>query len=454
MLSAVLTLAALGGFNASAPPAGVWQSVGYGLVWSFRSEALQTWEITTATCVPSTLYRAQAPEPGRPVTYRTSDSVGAVANDWIIRASSSAKRLVAHVPGTLNDVEFLPLPALPARCTPPAPGTTAGTFEVFARTMAEHYAFFRERELDWDSVVSGARARLASVPDGPGLYRLLHGMLAPLSDAHTRIVAPDLGLQYPTYRRNDRWMEPDEAARVRDLAPTAYLRDSLERLDGGRLQFGRLGLSIGYLKVTALYGYAATGRFEDDSVAFHRSLRRLLPEIARLEDLVLDLRINAGGYDANAKLLASYLTGRAYPALIKRARSDPKDPERTTRPTRVTVTPAPGPRFTGRLVVLTSLRTVSAGEVLTLMLLSRTPRPVLIGEATQGVFADELVRRLPNGWRFQLSSERYTTPTGASFEGPGIRPDVVVPVFPPGERDGLSDRPLEAALRRLAEREG
>ena len=61
-----------------------------------------------------------------------------------------------------------------------------------------------------------------------------------LEDAHTKIIATPLGLRLPTYRRTARWLEGDELDRVRDLAPVGYLRDSLQRRDGGRLQYGML----------------------------------------------------------------------------------------------------------------------------------------------------------------------------------------------------------------------
>jgi C-terminal processing protease CtpA/Prc len=125
-------------------------------------------------------------------------------------------------------------------------------------------------------------------------------------------------------------------------------------------------------------------------------------------------------------------------------------PVRFTAPASVTVPAAARDRFAGPLVVLTGIHTVSAGEVLTLMLTGRRPAPVRIGEPTQGVFADELVRRLPNGWIFQLSSERYTDPAGRVYEGPGIAPDETVPVYPPDERDGQTDRALARARERLA----
>jgi C-terminal processing protease CtpA/Prc len=47
---------------------------------------------------------------------------------------------------------------------------------------------------------------------------------------------------------------------------------------------------------------------------------------------VLDLRINGGGSDALALQVAERLTDRAYVAYAKRARNDPTDPGRHTRP--------------------------------------------------------------------------------------------------------------------------
>ena len=432
------------------PLHGVWESVGYGLIWSFEGAGLATFEVTTTTCVVSTRYRFEAPaDPGVRAGYRAENNIGAVANDWIIRTGSTPSRLVAHVPGTLSDVEFRSVRAVPTRCTPPTPADRGSLFEIYQRTVAEHYAFFAERRMDWPATVAAARAGRGAATSDTAFYQLLQGMVAPLQDAHTKVIAPTLGLNYPTYRRTEQWIEGDLLARLRDLAPIGYLRDSLVRFDGGRLQVGWLRDSIGYLKVTALYNFTQSGRFEDDSIALAGRLDQVLGILSHARGLVLDLRINGGGYDGLARMLAGRLTGQPYPALVKRARSDPRDQRRLTRAAAVGVVPGRGPRYLGPLVVLTGIRTVSAGEVLTLMLLARRPRPTLIGQPTQGVFADELVRRLPNGWQFQLSSERYTTPAGRTFEGPGIPPDIAAPVFPADERDGRKDTALEKALASL-----
>ena len=104
------------------------------------------------------------------------------------------------------------------------------------------------------------------------------------------------------------------------------------------------------------------------------------------------------------------------------------------------------PGFRGPVVHLIGLRSVSAAETFTQALMNREPKVVRVGENTQGVFSDVLGRRLPNGWRFGLPNERFVT-NGKAYDGPGIPPDVMVPVFPPTDlasgRDGAIERALE-----------
>lgn len=54
---------------------------------------------------------------------------------------------------------------------------------------------------------------------------------------------------------------------------------------------------------------------------------------------------------------------------------------------------------------------------------------VRIGDNTQGVFSDMLVRQLPNGWTFAVPNEEYLTPAGTTDDGTGIPPDIHTPVF-------------------------
>jgi C-terminal processing protease CtpA/Prc len=90
--------------------------------------------------------------------------------------------------------------------------------------------------------------------------------------------------------------------------------------------------------------------------------------------------------------------------------------------------------------------TISAGETTTQALMGRTPKVLKIGENTQGVFSDVLGRKLPNGWVFGLPNEVFRTAEGTTFDGPGIPPDVEVPVFSDQDVAAGRDPGLERAL--------
>ena len=107
------------------------------------------------------------------------------------------------------------------------------------------------------------------------------------------------------------------------------------------------------------------------------------------------------------------------------------------------VTPANAPRYTGAVSLLTSDLTISAGETFIQAMMARTPTPARIGTTTQGVFADDMSRTLPNGWTFTLGNEEYVGPDGRNYEGVGIPPTVRTPVFTAEELEQNRDSALD-----------
>jgi C-terminal processing protease CtpA/Prc len=69
------------------------------------------------------------------------------------------------------------------------------------------------------------------------------------------------------------------------------------------------------------------------------------------------------------------------------------------------------------------------------------------------VFSDVLVRKLPNGWSFGLPNEIYLTKDGKAFDGPGVPPDIAVPIFPSEDLASGRDSALNKALELLAPRD-
>ncbi len=426
-------------------PVGVWEAKGYGTIWEITADSLQSWEVTTTTCVRAGQYaRASVPPPGTAEGY-----LEGVTTAWIIRPGWSRRRLVAHSPGTAADVHFRKLAALPHICVPPTRDTQDANFEAFQRTMGEQYAFFGLRGVNWGAAVTKARRKMGGANGPRAFYDILEEMVAPLDDRHTDVTATDLNVRARHYRHSGGPLDQEMFIRLKANPPTRYLVGPVESWCQDWIQYGELRGSIGYLRILREYTYASTGRFEDDSIAAIVALDSIIPRAARLHGLVIDVRLNGGGFDAIALLIASRLTGSPYLAFRKQTRSDPKRHDRFTPLQPVHVRPSPGARYPGPAVLLTGPYTLSAGEVFTLALLNRRPRIARLGEATQGIFADELLRQLPNGWRFQLSTERYLTPEGKNFEARGIPPDRRIPLFPPADQETGRDGALEAALELL-----
>ena len=124
---------------------------------------------------------------------------------------------------------------------------------------------------------------------------------------------------------------------------------------------------------------------------------------------------------------------------------DPVDRTRWTPGQPSVVRPSTRPGFKGPVVELTGPLTISAGETMTQALMGRMPKVVRIGESTQGVFSDILVRTLPNGWLFGLPNEVFRTPDGKTFDGQGIPPDIAVSVFADQDLAAGRDSGLERA---------
>src|SRR5436309_2963422 len=120
------------------------------------------------------------------------------------------------------------------------------------------------------------------------------------------------------------------------------------------------------------------------------------------------------------------------------------------QPVMVHVSQRPG--FRGAVVLLTSADSVSAAETFTMAVLDRQPHVVRVGANTQGVFSDVLGRKLPNGWSFGLPNEIYLTKDGKAFDGPGVPPDIELPIFPAEDLANGRDSTLNKALELLAPR--
>jgi carboxyl-terminal processing protease len=166
---------------------------------------------------------------------------------------------------------------------------------------------------------------------------------------------------------------------------------------------------------------------------------------ANKKTIIIDVRINEGGRDLISRLYAGRFADQKRLAYSKQARAG-----NYFTPLRDFYVEPQGPRqYMGKVIVLTSPNTVSAGEIF-VMCMKALPNVTVIGDRTNGVYSDILERDLPNGWSLGLPNERYFAADGHCYEKIGVQPDIYIP-FDFDEimrgKDRIMERALEYAQR-------
>jgi carboxyl-terminal processing protease len=352
-------------------------------------------------------------------------------------------------------------------------------FDAFYEVFAENYAFFELRGVDWSARCEAARARLGHAPTPALLLDAFEDMITPLADLHVYVSTPTRKIRSTQIARGPRQAlqaafdlptpqlsARSTTARIAACMQQTLLKDFAGTLDRFRhagnevVSWGTLSPGVGYLNLLRMFGFAATeaargandlphplyevGPFmAADMSALARILDEAMADLSGHESLIVDVRLNGGGFDRAGMLLCERLIDEPRTVYRKKARVAGG----TTEPQGLTLTPARGPRFSKPVYLLMSSLTVSAGEVFALAM-SALPTVTMLGEPTQGILSDNLFHRLPSGWEVSLSNEVYETLDGRCFEAVGVPPALRLPTL--GTAEIVSD--LCAGLRIAVDR--
>jgi hypothetical protein len=321
------------------------------------------------------------------------------------------------------------LPRLDSDNWVPDPGVT---IDAFFEVLAGHFAFARERGIDWAALraeCDTALGRRAVTADY--LFDTLTEALQHLEDGHGSLK----GMERQSESRvaASRLFEMWKAAGGRPL--NGDFMDGLRRdwlnhvqrrvLSGAghiaardAVAWGRLPSGVGYISLMLCENLSEDEGGHADVVAAGRTFDRVLRDLAGARGIIIDLRFNDGGWDRVPLTLASHFTDTAIHAFTKQPVRHGAGLYTQT----IEVTPAGGARYTGPVAVLTSDATISAAEVGTLALRA-LPNTRSFGRPTYGALSDPFQFRLPNGWKGSVSNEIYRASNGQVYEGMGIPPD-------------------------------
>lgn len=332
----------------------------------------------------------------------------------------------------------------------------------FWHNFAQYYNAFARRQVNWPALTSQPPVQSAEQ-----LLARCAELIAPLRDAHIQLSLDEYPVQ-DFVRQATIWDTFLLQAQQRGISDEDeqwdYVFCQVERLERIKLSYAPAGRAchaanqklhwfetknqVGVVIIDAMEDFS--GEEHDDESAQIRAdmqvldlaLESILCELQDCRSLVIDLRSNPGGHDQHSQLIAKRFLPGPTALYQKQAGTDGSQNERET----YLLTPSEGITLPHMpLVVLQSASTMSAAELLVLMLKQRG-NTTLVGESSQGVLSDVLEKRLPCGLEFGISNEKYLSMQGEWLEATGISVEHKMEYAAPASLEAGVDPGLELAI--------
>ena len=315
-----------------------------------------------------------------------------------------------------------------------ADDTPENNMEIFWTDFDWMYAQFDHKGIDWDAVHQRLRAVVGPETSDDALFAALSDAAAQLNDGPIRIYADGRMFESGIVGQT----EADDFEL--DIVRRNYL--SNEKQSGeNNFTFGRLENQIGYIHIRQMSG-------ENDD--WYNGIDAALSALSGVSGMIVDIRGNLGGEDFDAFQIAGRFAGQKRAAMKTKYRNGPAHDD--FGPAKTWYVEPKGPRqFTGPIILLTNIFTMSAAENFTFAM-TALPHVTQMGSTTAGACANTLRRELLNGWFYTVPIGFFTDPQGHSVEGIGFVPDEVNYVInTPDDLDAGIDTVLETAMLRLTE---
>lgn len=397
---------------------GVFRQHGYARVIEVEGDTLRTYDVTSVSCVPS-----------------GEISLDEVREEFD-RVEDTSEGFSWYETDAFTRYEFARVDALPEECGDQATDPVA-TFDALYHLFDENYAFFEERDIDWEA----ARALgdgISASSSGEELMGVFQEMLTSFSDGHVYVFDVENGTGFLGGSLGELWdfwaseyegnpvgenpADPRGAfiAEMQDYVLSDVLDGDGKSAVFDMLHWGMLDENVGYLDIHQMSTFEANLSISEATSQIRAAMKEVMEDLSSAEAIIIDVRFNQGGYDTIGYEVASFFNDEARVVSQKRAR----DGEDLTQLQDISID-AREDAFLGPVYLLTSRNTVSAAETFSLAM-RELPNVTLVGTRTYGSLSDSLGRLLPNGWLVSLSNEIYQSPDGEIFEAEGVPPDELV----------------------------
>ncbi len=293
-------------------------------------------------------------------------------------------------------------------------------FEELWKTFNKRYPFFELRNVDWKKQYVTFRPKVTAETSDAELFDIFCQMLGPLNDGHVELTAKVNGKKryFNPEKKPEFWQEftKREIKQLFKTTRKTLVANGFGRLketDAWMLHYCKSG-AIGYIRILELEGVKK------------RSLTAALDKIARdfndLDGFIIDIRDCPGGDDSTAITIINRFCDRKRVAFHRKTKIGPHEdgfaPLMTWH-----IEPQGDEQFSGPIALLTCDSVFSGGEAFALAI-KQLPHVTILGDHTNGIFSYGLEKKLPNGWRYCLSYQKYFSADMVCYEGKGVPVDI------------------------------
>lgn len=305
----------------------------------------------------------------------------------------------------------------PARERDPDPEKN---FEELWQTFHNRYPFFEVRNVDWQAQYDRFRQQVKAATSEDELFDIICRMLDPLNDGHVNLIANIDGKKrhFSPEKTPRFWKEftTEEIGQLFETTGKTLVANGFgqpTKTEAWMLLYCR-SQEFGYIRILELEGVKKS----DLMLALDKVGR----DFKDLAGYIIDIRDCPGGDDSTAITIINRFSDGKRVAFHRRTKIGPGADELTPLST-WHIEPQGDAQFTGPIVLLTNDSVFSGGEAFALAI-RELPYVTIVGDHTNGIFSYELEKKLPNGWRYTLSYQKYFSSDMVCYEGKGVPVDI------------------------------
>lgn len=296
-------------------------------------------------------------------------------------------------------------------------------FEILWKYFDDHYAFFDLKKIAWEEMYKKYKSQINDSTINDSLFAICSRMLGEFKDGHVGIADGDkyfgIAEHNNFYTEFPKWDLVNNLIRVTDTSltklgfckPVKYYGDDFK--NKSIIEFSTTS-NYGYIRINSMQGIS---KFK-----LKRILSTATKQFKSVKGVIIDVRFNGGGEDTYSYQIAGRFTDKKRIGHYKCTRKKKGHNDFSKLETWY-LKPTGARQITAPIILLTSNASASATDVFVLAM-KQLPYVTIIGDNTFGVFSDRLVSKLPNGWEFSLSHQKYFSADMKCYEAVGISPDI------------------------------